>query len=176
VVVTVRRMCRRSTEASRVLRPPLSRRCRTSMIGRIRRGCSRSLLRHESKGGIGRMRKFPLLAVAAVVLGATVVALASAARNASTVSWLPASVVPASNNWLSGEGDESNSRFSTLKQINSNNVQNLHVVWNQQFNTDTSIAFSPEGQPICCANDLLVQAYIQGVAAMKPDTGDVVWN
>jgi len=122
------------------------------------------------------MRKFPLLAVAAVVLGATVVALASAARNASTVSWLPASVVPASNNWLSGEGDESNSRFSTLKQINSNNVQNLHVVWNQQFNTDTSIAFSPEGQPICCANDLLVQAYIQGVAAMKPDTGDVVWN
>ena len=36
------------------------------------------------------------------------------------------------------------------------------------------IAFSPEGQPICCPNDLLIQAYIQGVAAMKPDTGDVV--
>src|SRR5436853_3795698 len=121
------------------------------------------------------MRKFPLVAVVAVVLGATVVALASASRNASSVSWLPLSVTPAGNNWLSGEGDVSNSRFSTLKQINSNNVQNLHVVWNQQFNTP-DIQFSPEGQPICCPNNLLYQAYIQGVAAMAPDTGQIAWN
>jgi quinohemoprotein ethanol dehydrogenase len=121
------------------------------------------------------MRKFSLLAVAAVLLGATVVALASASRNASSVSWLPQGVTPAGSNWLSGEGDESNSRFSTLKQINSDNVQNLHVVWNQQFNTP-DIAFSPEGQPTCCPNDLLIQSYIQGVAAMKPDTGDIAWN
>ena len=101
------------------------------------------------------MRKFPLLAVAAIVLGATVVALASASRNASSVSWLPLSVTAAGNNWLSGEGDVSNSRFSTLKQINSSNVQNLHVVWNQQFNTP-DIQFSPEGQPICCPNNQLI--------------------
>ena len=121
------------------------------------------------------MRKFPLLAVVAIVLGATVVALASASRNASSVSWLPLSVTAAGNNWLSGEGDVSNSRFSTLKQINSSNVQNLHVVWNQQFNTP-DIQFSPEGQPTCCPNDLMYQTYIQGVVALKPDTGDIAWN
>ena len=79
-------------------------------------------------------------------------------------------MTPAGANWISGEGDISNSRYSPLGQINSNNVQNLHVVWNQQFNTP-DIQFSPEGQPICCPNNLLYQAYIQGVAAMAPDTG-----
>ena len=121
------------------------------------------------------MRKYPLLVGATVLAAVTVVALASAAQKKGPESWLPQGVTAAGANWLSGEGDESNSRFSTLRQINSNNVQNLHVVWNQQFNP-TSIAFSPEGQPTCCPNDLLYQTYIQGVAAMKPDTGDIAWN
>jgi alcohol dehydrogenase (cytochrome c) len=122
------------------------------------------------------MRKFPGLAVAALVLGASVVALASASNNASTpASWLPTGVTPAGANWISGGGDISNSRYSPLSQINSNNVQNLHVVWNQQFNTP-DIQFSPEGQPICCPNNLLYQAYIQGVAAMAPDTGQIAWK
>jgi glucose dehydrogenase len=121
------------------------------------------------------MRKYPLLVVAAAVLfGALVVGLASASRNVSP-SWLPSGVTSAGGNWLSGEGDESNSRFSTLGQINSNNVQNLHVVWNQQFNTP-DIAFSPEGQATCCPNNLLVQSFIQGVAAMQPDTGQIAWK
>src|SRR5438067_226057 len=102
------------------------------------------------------MRKYPFLAVAVVLLGVTVVAVASASRKASQPSWLAPGVTPAGANWMSSEGDESNSRYSPLAQINSNNVPNLHVVWNQQFNKDTTIAFSPEGQPICCANDLLV--------------------
>jgi alcohol dehydrogenase (cytochrome c) len=124
------------------------------------------------------MRKYPLLAVAALLTAAAVVALASAAQNGQKKgpeSWLPEGVTAAGAQWLSGEGDESNSRFSTLRQINSNNVQSLHVAWNQQFNP-TNIAFSPEGQPTCCPNDLLYQTYIQGVAAMKPDTGDIAWN
>lgn len=123
------------------------------------------------------MRRFMLFAVA-VLVGSSIVALASAAPNGSRAvpSWLPTGVTPAGANWISGEGDESNSRFSPLTQINSTNVQNLHVVWNQQFNTDTTIAFSPEGQPICCPNDLLYQTYIQGVAAVAPDTGKIAWN
>src|SRR4051794_21243032 len=107
------------------------------------------------RGRSRRMRKYALAAVA-TLLGVTVVALASASRNGSSVSWLPANVKAAGANWLSGEGDVSNSRFSTLSQINSNNVQNLHVIWNQQFNP-TNIAFSPEGQPTCCPNDLMYQ-------------------
>ena len=124
----------------------------------------------KTKGGSHRMRKYPLRAAAAAMLvGVMVVGLASASHTAAIPSWLPSGVTPAGANWASGEGDESNSRFSTLGQINSTNVQNLHVVWNQQFNTP-DIQFSPEGQPMCCPNNLLYQAYIQGVAAMAPDT------
>jgi alcohol dehydrogenase (cytochrome c) len=120
--------------------------------------------------------KIPGLAVAALLLGATVVALASASPKASApASWLAPGVTPAGANWISGEGDESNSRYSPLSQINTGNVANLKVVWNQQFNTP-DIQFSPEGQPICCPNNLLYQAYIQGVAAMAPDTGTIAWN
>lgn len=118
------------------------------------------------------MRRVVLLAVVGVIASVAVVSLAS---GAAAPSWLAKGVTPASGNWLSGEGDWSNSRFSTLRQITSSNVSSLHVVWNQQFN-DPSIAFSPEGQPICCANNLLYQAYIQGVAAMAPDTGQIAWN
>jgi len=122
------------------------------------------------------MRKVPFLAVAALVVAATVVALASASHNASAPpSWLPSGVAAAGADWTSPGGDISNSRYSPLAQINANNVQNLHVVWNQQFNTP-DIQFSPEGQPICCPNNLLYQPYIQGVAAMAPDTGQIAWN
>jgi alcohol dehydrogenase (cytochrome c) len=121
------------------------------------------------------MKKFPSLAVA-MLLGVAVVAMASASQHASSpASWLPAGVSPAGKDWVSPGGDISNSRYSPLAQINSTNVQNLHVVWNQQFNTP-DIAFSPEGQPICCPNNLMYQPYIQGVAAMAPDTGQIAWN
>ena len=114
------------------------------------------------------MRKFPGLAVAAMLLGASIVAMASASKNASSpASWLPKGVTPAGANWINGEGDVSNSRYSPLNQINSNNVQNLHVVWNQQFNTP-DIQFSPEGQPICCPNNLLYQAYKSGSCYLTP--------
>jgi glucose dehydrogenase len=110
-----------------------------------------------------------------VLAGVTVVGLASASRNVAAPSWLPAGVTAAGANWLGAEGDESNSRYSTLKQINSSNVQDLKVVWNAQFNP-TDVQFSPEGQPTCCPNDMLIQTFIQGVVALKPDTGDVVWK
>ncbi len=127
-----------------------------------------------------RLRRLLLLAGAVLCGCGCVVGLASASGSgsAAAVSWLPAGMAAAGANFnVSGtEGDGSNSRFSTLRQINAGNVQNLHVVWNQQFNTDTSIAFSPEGQPTCCPNNLLYQTYIQGVAAMAPDTGQIAWN
>ena len=45
--------------------------------------------------------------------------MAAASNAAAIPSWLASGVTPAGANWLSGEGDESNSRFSTLGQINS---------------------------------------------------------
>src|SRR5579862_1171937 len=105
---------------------------------------------------MGRMRRVIVLAVGTLVFGVALVGLASASQG-KVPSWLPSGVTPGSGNWMNPEGDWSNSRYSTLRQINSSNVSSLHVVWNQQFN-DPSIALSPEGQPICCANNLLYQA------------------
>ena len=121
------------------------------------------------------MRKVPFLAVAALMVGAAVVGLASASGGSTRLSWLAPGEAAGGVNWTSPGGDVSNSRFSLLNQITSSNVQNLHVVWNQQFNTP-DVQFSPEGQPICCPNNMLYQAYIQGVAAMAPDTGAIAWN
>ena len=63
-------------------------------------------------------------------------------------SWLPPGVTPAGANWISGEGDESNSRYSTLNQINTGNIQNLKVIWNRGFNP-LDVQFSPEAQAQC---------------------------
>jgi alcohol dehydrogenase (cytochrome c) len=141
------------------------------------------------------MRRVLVLVFAAVLVPAAVVGLASAdvlkqstgakraesalasakARANAISSYLPAGVTPAGKNWISGEGDESNSRFSTLSQVNSSNVQNLHVVWNAQFN-DPTIQFTPEGQPICCPNNMMYLAYQTGVVAVDPATGNTLWN
>ena len=46
------------------------------------------------------MRKFPGLAVAAMLLGASIVAMASASNNASSpAAWLPKGATPAGANW-----------------------------------------------------------------------------
>src|SRR5689334_11896958 len=87
-----------------------------------------------SKGGSSHLRKYPLFALATGRIAATVVALGSAWQRQGPESWLPEGVTAAGANWLGAEGDETNSRFSTLKQINSGNVQNLHVIWNRSFN------------------------------------------
>jgi alcohol dehydrogenase (cytochrome c) len=102
------------------------------------------------------------------------VTLASASPSATTPSALPKGVTHAGANWLTN-GDTSQTRYSTLDQINLNTVKNLKVVWNQQFNT-TDTQFSPEGQPTCCPNDLMLQNYMNGVSAMDPLTGVVKWN
>src|SRR5262245_3988164 len=97
-------------------------------------------------GGSGRMRRSLLLVcTTTALLGVTVVTLASASPNVTTPSFLPKGVTAAGANWFTN-GDTSNSRYSTLSQINLNTVKNLKVVWNQQFNT-TDTQFSPEGQP-----------------------------
>jgi quinohemoprotein ethanol dehydrogenase len=125
------------------------------------------------------MRRLLLFVVATGLAAATMVGLASAQRttksSATASSYLPAGVTAAGDNWLNGEGDNANSRFSTLQQINSNNVQNLHVDWNAQFNPPDD-QFTPETMPICCANGMMYLTYINGVVAVNPGTGATMWT
>src|SRR3984957_14658510 len=137
-----------------------------------------------------KMRRLMLFIVAAALAAVTMVALASAepasrsskaAADSSLPSYLPAGEVPAGENWLFGEGDLSNSRFSTLTQITSSNVQSLHPVWNDQFDP-VGNAYSNTGEaeventPICCANGMMYINYVQGVMALNPATGATMWN
>jgi alcohol dehydrogenase (cytochrome c) len=127
------------------------------------------------------MRRLLLFVAAAGLAAVVTVGLASASVKGSTSSasalssFLPTGVSPSGANWLSGEGDESNSRFSTLSQINAGNVASLHVDWNAQFNP-LADQFTPETMPLCCANGDMYLTYIDGVVALNPGTGQTVWN
>jgi hypothetical protein len=120
------------------------------------------------------MRRTLFVVVATALAAVTVVTLASASKTTTKVV-VPQTVTPAG---ATGSAAKATSRTHVTRHFrikNRDNVANLHVVWNAQWNP-TNIAFSPEGQPICCANDLMVQTFIQGVVAVKPDTGETVWK
>ena len=107
-----------------------------------------------------------------------------AVKQAGVVPWagyLPASAKPAGANWTVGYGDLSNSRFSSLQQINSSNVQNLHVAWTGNFNDpahDVTLGLESaiENQPLCCINGLMYLNYTTGVVALDPTDGSVKWR
>ena len=127
------------------------------------------------------MRRLILLLVASALGVAAAAGLASAqptvarSGSASSTSFLPPGVTGAGDNWLFGEGDIAGSRYSPFTQINSTNVQNLHVDWNAQFNPIAD-AYTPETMPVCCPNNMMYVTYINGVAALNPATGATVWN
>lgn len=59
---------------------------------------------------------------------------------------------PADGQWTIPAGDQGNTRFSPLNQINTKNVQNLHIVTTMS----TGIAHGHEGQPLVVNNTLYV--------------------
>ena len=94
------------------------------------------------------MRRLLFLIVAMGLVGATVVALATASRTARAVSpsaetawpWEPKGSIPAGtadNNWEHGKGDLADSQFSYLKQIDTSNVAGLKVAWNANLAAPT---------------------------------------
>src|SRR5438270_770087 len=95
------------------------------------------------------MRKSLLLIATAGLLAVTTVALASASNNGrnqarakgaspnpvleGTNGFLPLGETPAGNDWPFAAGDQSQTDFSTLKQINTGNVAGLKVAWQGSF-------------------------------------------
>src|SRR5438034_5067218 len=81
--------------------------------------------------------KLAIFIVAAGLLAATTVALASAAKAPAPKEganfYLPAGVTPAGNDWPEPYGETSNTMYSTLTQINTSNVSTLRQVWQDQF-------------------------------------------
>src|SRR5262249_3739833 len=79
------------------------------------------------------------------------------------------------DSWLGPGGDEAISGFSQLKQITSSNVSRLKVAWSGSYGVagDTSV---PQSQPICCPSGLMLLTVRNGVAAINPGNGHVVWR
>jgi len=124
--------------------------------------------------------------VAAGLVAATTVALASASRTAgskglaspageSANAYLPAGEAPMTDNWSLPGGDTSSTLFSQLKQINSSNVGSLKVAWNGSYGPAGG-GGSYQQQPICCPDGLMYLTQLTGMVAIKPGDGTVAWQ
>ena len=133
------------------------------------------------------MRRFLYFVVAAGLLAATTVALASASRTAprkvsaspsgeSADAYLPAGEAPLTDNWSLPGGETASTMFSQLNQINSTNVGSLKVVWNGSYQAPPAAAGSLQQAPICCPDGLMYQDIRNGMVAINPGDGTVAWQ
>jgi hypothetical protein len=132
------------------------------------------------------MRRLLYFVVAAGLVAATMVALASASRTAGSKSgaspagesanaYLPAGEAPLTDNWDLPGGDTSSTLFSQLKQINSSNVGSLKVVWNGSYR-EPAASGSLQQAPLCCPDNLMYQDVTAGMVAINPGDGTVAWQ
>jgi len=137
-----------------------------------------------------------MLAVATGLVAATAVALASASRTASGAKlaeapypWLPTGVTgtlgPAGNDFPQGGADIGNTRFSTLKQINTSNAKNLKLAWettwpvgNQTLESmeEQAIVVSGKGKNLPREAGTMFVATFLGMRAMDPTNGKTLWE
>jgi glucose dehydrogenase len=145
------------------------------------------------------MRRFLFLVASTGLIGATVVALATASHAAKTAAtpagfdaetawpWEPQGSVPAGttdNNWQTGKGDLADTQFSYLKQITSSNVGGLKVAWQNSY-ADPSYSGGIQGSPIVVSGKgknlpmesaTMFLSAAKGIVAIDPSTGKVLWQ
>jgi len=139
-----------------------------------------------------------LLVVAAGLAAVGVVSLASASpgsltKASATVSaesawpWEPAGSVPAGtagNDWQYPKADLADSQFSYLKQINTSNVSQLAVAWNQSFDPPgftgegqaVPIVVTGQGKNLPLASGTMFINADSGEVALNPETGKILWQ
>src|SRR4051812_42966415 len=78
---------------------------------------------------------------------------------------------PAGKEWLTIGGDWSNSRYSTLSQINRNNVKNLKGAWVMHLGSGLGAKYSLEGTPIVKDGVMYIASGNDDVFALDAKTG-----
>jgi PQQ-dependent dehydrogenase (methanol/ethanol family) len=78
------------------------------------------------------------------------------------------------NEWVMPTGDYSNHRYSTLKQINKDNVKNLHPVWT----FSTGVLRGHEGAPLVIGNVMYVHTPFPNIvyALDLNKNGQIIWK
>jgi quinohemoprotein ethanol dehydrogenase len=80
-------------------------------------------------------------------------------------------------NWLTNGGSTSNDRYSTLEEINTENVKELKGDWMTKIGQNaTSAKFSAEGQALEYEGTIYISDGADDVFAMNASTGKVLWT
>jgi quinohemoprotein ethanol dehydrogenase len=83
---------------------------------------------------------------------------------------------PAGKEWLTNGGDWSNSRYSTLTQINRTNVKNLKGAWVTHLGSGLGAKYSLEGTPIVKDGVMYIASGNDDVFALDAKTGALIWE
>src|SRR5689334_3063320 len=123
------------------------------------------------------MRRAVTLAVACFAVVAVVTTTtASASRDAKTRSSASTQLyAPAGANWIVAGGDNANSRYSSLKQINTSNVKNLKMVWSKSLWPAGYSAIGAESAATVL-NGTMYMPTPTGVDAIDPTNGSIIWQ
>jgi alcohol dehydrogenase (cytochrome c) len=83
---------------------------------------------------------------------------------------------PAGSDWPAIGGDWSNSRYSTLTQINRDNVKNLKGAWVTHLGSGIGPKYSLEGTPVVRDGVLYIASGNDDVYALDAATGALIWE
>jgi quinohemoprotein ethanol dehydrogenase len=84
---------------------------------------------------------------------------------------------PAGDNWISNGGGTTNDRFSTLEEINTENVSELKGDWLAKIGKNATAAkFSAEGQALEYEGTIYASDGADDVFAMDAGTGEILWT
>src|ERR1700760_3422810 len=84
---------------------------------------------------------------------------------------------PAGANWVTNGGDLTNDRFSTLSEINTENVKELRGDWMTKIGSNATAAkFSAEGQALEYNGTIFISDGADDAFAMDAGTGEVLWT
>jgi quinohemoprotein ethanol dehydrogenase len=83
----------------------------------------------------------------------------------------------AGDNWITNGGGVSNDRFSSLDEINTENVKELKGDWMTKIGEDSTAAkFSAEGQALEYEGTIYIPDGADDVYAMDASTGEIIWT
>jgi alcohol dehydrogenase (cytochrome c) len=82
-----------------------------------------------------------------------------------------------SANWITNGGDTTNDRFSSLSEINTENVKELKGDWMTKIGSNATAAkFSAEGQALEYEGTIYISDGADDVFAMDAGTGKILWT
>src|SRR6201996_6857325 len=84
---------------------------------------------------------------------------------------------PAGENWITNGGGTTNDRFSSLGEINTENVKELKGDWMTKIGANATAAkFSAEGQALEYKGTIYISDGADDVFAMNAKSGEVLWT